>query len=87
MRNRLTETVTAVLSEDFELHGRDVIEAVRTKYPQVYLNAVVSLLPKQTMIERLSPFSDISDEELEQLQEYLTATRAQLVQQLEPEKS
>ena len=26
-RNRLTETVTTFLSEDFELHGRDVIEA------------------------------------------------------------
>ena len=29
-RNRLTETVTTFLSEDFELHGREVIEAVRT---------------------------------------------------------
>ena len=46
-RNRLTETVTTFLSEDFELHGREVIEAVRTKHPQIYLSACVSLLPKQ----------------------------------------
>jgi hypothetical protein len=65
--------VTAVLSEDFELHGREVIERVREKYPQVYLSAIVSLLPKQQQIEKLSPLSDITDEELAQIEELLAA--------------
>jgi hypothetical protein len=83
VRNKLTETVTAVLSEDFELHGKEVIAKVRDKYPQVYLSAIVSLLPKQQQIEKLSPFADLTDEELRLVDELLTATRAGIVRELE----
>jgi hypothetical protein len=72
-----------VLSEDFELHGAKVIERVREKYPQVYLSAIVSLLPKQQQIEKLSPLGDITDEELAQIEELLAATRARTVRELE----
>jgi hypothetical protein len=72
-----------VLSEDFEEHGLEVIKAVRTKYPQVYLSAIVSLLPKQQQIEKLSPLGELSDAELELLEEHLAATRAKLVRELE----
>jgi hypothetical protein len=81
VRNRLTETVTRVLSEDFELHGRDVIERVREKYPQIYLSAVVSLLPKQQQVEKISPLGELTDEELVMLEEMLAAGRAKLIEQ------
>ena len=80
-RNRLTETVTTFLSEDFELHGREVIEAVRTKHPQIYLSACVSLLPKQQQIEKVSPLGHLTDEEIAMLEEMLTAGRAKLIEQ------
>ena len=83
VRNKLTETVTAVLSEDFELHGREAIERVREKYPQVYLSAVVSLLPKQQQVEKLSQLGHLSDEELALVEEMLAASRAKLVRELE----
>ena len=80
-RNRLTETVTTFLSEDFELHGREVIEAVRTKHPQIYLSAFVSLLPKQQQVEKVSPLGHLTDEEIAMLEEMLTAGRAKLIEQ------
>ena len=82
MRNRLTETVTNVLSEDFELHGKEVIARVRDKYPQIYLSAIVSLLPKQSQTIE-SPLADLSDEEIEMIEEMLAASRARLVRKLE----
>jgi hypothetical protein len=81
VRNRLTDTVTTVLSEYFELHGREVIERVRAKYPQVYLSAIISLLPKQTTVEKLLPLGELSDDELVMIEEMLASSRARLVQQ------
>jgi NAD(P)-dependent dehydrogenase (short-subunit alcohol dehydrogenase family) len=48
---------------------------VRERKPEVYLASVVSLLPKQSQIERRSPFDDVSDEELALLEEDLAAVR------------
>jgi hypothetical protein len=50
-------------NEDFVKHGAEVIKRVRERKPEVYLASVVSLLPKQSQIERRSPFDDVSDEE------------------------
>jgi len=36
-----------VLAEDFEAHGKDVIEKVRAERPHDYLKIVASLVPKQ----------------------------------------
>jgi hypothetical protein len=58
------------------LHGLEVIQRVRERYPQVYRSAIVSLLPKQQQIEKLSPFADLTDEEPRLVDELLTATRA-----------
>ena len=85
MRNRLTEVALQALGDDFALHGSAVIEEVRKTKPQVYLQIVASLLPRQVSIEKLSPFSDLTDEELQLLEEHLAASRARLVQQLESE--
>jgi hypothetical protein len=85
MRNRLTEVALQALGDDFALHGSAVIEEVRKTKPHVYLQIVASLLPRQVSIEKLSPFSDLTDEELQLLEEHLAASRARLVQQLESE--
>ena len=81
-RSKLQELAVSLLHADFSEHGEDVIRRVREKRPEVYLASVVSLLPKQA--EKVSsPFADISDSELEQLEEYLAALRAKTVQALE----
>jgi hypothetical protein len=60
-----------------------VIKRVRERKPEVYLASVVSLLPKQSQIEKRSPFNDVSDEELELLEEHLAAVRAKTIKRLE----
>ena len=59
-----------MLLADFEKHGVAVIEEVRRRKPEVYLASVVSLLPRQTRVETLSPFNELSDEELQMLEEH-----------------
>ena len=58
-------------------------ERVRERKPEVYLASVVSLLPKQSQIEKRSPFDDLTDAELDQLEEYIAGMRAKTVTQLE----
>src|SRR5262245_24758751 len=81
-RNKLTEAFLDKMHADFIEHGDAVIERVRQRKPEVYLMAVAALVPKK--IERPdSPLHDISDEELELLEQHLAALRAKTVQQLE----
>jgi integrase len=71
-----------MLREDFEQNGADVIRRVRERKPEVYLASIVSLLPRQK--EKIeSPFIDISDEELQQLEEHLREVRAKTIKRLE----
>jgi hypothetical protein len=51
--------------------------------PQVYLSAIISLLPKQTTVEKLLPLGELSDDELVMIEEMLASSRARLVQQPE----
>jgi hypothetical protein len=60
-----------------------LIAQVRKKKPESYLIGVLSLLPKQSQVEKLSPFSELSDAELDQLERYLAAARVQTVTELE----
>ena len=77
-RSKLSEAATRFLYDDFVQHGREAIERVRQKQPHVYLTAVVSLLPKQQ--EKIeSPFAELTDAELEMLENYLAAMRAKTV--------
>ena len=71
---RLTEVALAALGADFAEHGAAVIEEVRKTKPHRYLRVVASLLPRQVQMEKLNPFSDLTDEELEQLEAYLRAS-------------
>jgi hypothetical protein len=82
-RSKLNELAVALLHEDFAKHGADVIRRVRERKPEVYLASVVSLLPKQSQIEKRSPFDDLTDAELDQLEEYIGGMRAKTVTQLE----
>jgi hypothetical protein len=82
-RTKLTELAVALLHEDFATHGAEVIKRVRERKPELYLASVVSLLPKQSQIEKRSPFDDVSDEELELLEEHLAAVRAKMIKRLE----
>ena len=71
------------MHEDFVKHGAEVIKRVRERKPEVYLTSVVSLLPKQSQIEKRGPFDDLTDVELDQLEEYIAGMRAKTVTQLE----
>jgi hypothetical protein len=68
-----------MLREDFEQNGANVIRRVRERKPEAYLASVVSLLPRQTQVERRSPFDDVSDEELDLLEEHPVAVRAKTI--------
>ena len=81
-RSKLQEAVIRALHQDFEQYGVEAIRRVRERRPEVYLTACVSLLPKQA--EKIqSPFSDISDGELEALEQHLAAVRAKMVRDID----
>ena len=74
-RSKLAELTLQRLLADFDVHGVAAIEEVRKKNPSHYLAAIVSLLPKQQ--EKIdSPFADLTDDELAQLELWLAASRA-----------
>jgi hypothetical protein len=80
-RAKLSELTLNKLLADFELHGDAVIEDVRKKQPSIYLQCVVSLLPKQA--EKVQPpLTDLTDDELEKLEHWLAASRAKQIEQL-----
>jgi hypothetical protein len=80
-RAKLSELAVTMLHDDFSVHGEDVIRRVREKKPDVYLASVVSLLPKQQQ-KMESPFVDLTDEELDQLEQLLAAMRAKTVTEI-----
>ena len=82
-RNRLTELCLAALTTDFAQFGAEAIAAVRQKNPSAYLSGVISLLPKHSVHERVNPLSELSDAELEQLETYLAAMRANQVTEID----
>lgn len=65
-----------LLAADAAENGAAVIAEVRKTKPHVWLQCLVSLLPRQLQVEKFSPFSDLSDEELATLEEYLRSARA-----------
>jgi hypothetical protein len=82
-RNKITEIALATLTEHFAEHGKDAIDRVYRERPHHYLSVVASLLPRQLHVERSSPFSDLTDSELDQLEQLLAAIRARTVQTIE----
>jgi hypothetical protein len=82
-RSKLNELALALLSADFAKHGAQVIEQVRRKKPEAYLSGVLSLLPRQSQVERYNAFNELSDAELEQLESLLAALRADTVREID----
>ncbi len=82
-RTRLQEFVIEMLDKDFREHGKDVLERVRAKWPQVYLTAVINLMPKQTQTETVSQLEHLTDAELDLLERMLASERAKTVQAID----
>src|SRR3954452_17156270 len=81
-RAKLSELAATLLYENFTVNGAETIERVRQRKPEVYLASVIALLPKQAQKVE-SPFVDISDAELEALEQHLAVVRAKLVQNID----
>ena len=79
-RNRLTEIALQALGEHFAVHGAAAIDRVYREEPATYLKIVASLLPRQLHVERSSPLADLSDAELQLIEETLRGSRAQVIE-------
>lgn len=61
-RRRLTARFLEDLAQDFEKHGKDVLERVRNKDPAAYLNVVARLCPRE--LEIATPLDDLDNDVL-----------------------
>ena len=50
-KNKITQAYIEAITEDFYKHGKQVIETVRKKQPDVYLKLVAQLVPKDVVLE------------------------------------
>ena len=76
-RSRLSETMLALLQADAAEHGAAVIAEVRQKDPSTWLRCMCSLLPRELKIEKTSVLGELTDEELQLIEETLKGERAQ----------
>lgn len=71
-RNKLGEAFIEAMHDDFEQHGKEVIEVVRAEKPDQYLKVIASILPKELHVTDTT-LDGMSDDELI---EFLAAVRA-----------
>lgn len=50
-RNRLTDSVLKKIAADFAMHGDEVLERVRKEEPATYLKFIISLLPRELIMQ------------------------------------
>ncbi len=50
-KNKITVAYLNAIAEDFYKHGKQAIETVREKQPDVYLKLVAQLVPKDVVME------------------------------------
>ncbi|WP_165923488.1 hypothetical protein [Bosea sp. BK604] len=62
-RNRLGQAFVQALQDDFQEHGPQVIETIRSEKPEHYLKLVASLLPNEL---KVTTDIELSDEQLDQ---------------------
>jgi hypothetical protein len=62
-RNRFNEAFINDLYADWQQHGVEVIEKVRTEHPQIYLRVCASVQPRDVHIRTESLEQGMSDEE------------------------
>src|SRR4029079_10258746 len=56
--NKYSESFLATFGRDFEEHGAEVIERVRTESPSVYLRVAAAIFPKRLEFERAEAEKD-----------------------------
>jgi len=62
-RNKLQTTLLEELAADFEEHGAGVIRICRVEKPVEYLKVIVSVLPKELIVEQ-SNLAELTDEQV-----------------------
>jgi hypothetical protein len=62
-RNKLGEQFLTDLQADWEAHGVEAIQQVRSEKPDAYLKVVASILPKELNVN-VNAYDDMSDDEL-----------------------
>ena len=50
-RNRLTDSVLKKIAADFAKHGDEVLERVRKEEPAIYLKFILTLLPRELIMQ------------------------------------
>ncbi len=60
-RNKLDELFVKALYEDFKTGGVDAISKCRAEKPDVYLNVIAKVLPKQVDVKADSSITDLAD--------------------------
>jgi hypothetical protein len=82
-RNKLSEEVICALLRDFRKHGEKAIAKVRREQPGVYLKVLALLIPREHRVERSNLLKDLTDEQLEDMIEYVkTSLEAQVSGQI-----
>ena len=83
-RNRLTDSVLRKIAADFATNGDEVLERVRKEEPAMYLKFIISLLPRELIMQfeqhRPSEIGSLEDSEVIELAE--CGQRQQLVEQV-----
>jgi hypothetical protein len=75
-RDRLSAAFLTDFADDYDAHGKTVIETVRGKDPVAYMRLAAALLPTKVEITK-NPLDGLSDE---QLDAYLEEMRAQMME-------
>ena len=63
-RNKFGEAFIAAMQEDFEKNGDEVIQAVRTEKPDVYLKICASIVPQEIKVS-VNRLESLTDEQLQ----------------------
>lgn len=75
-RNKLGEAFIEALHQDFNAHGVAAIEQTRIEKPDQYLKVIASLLPKDVNLNITDDTSEMTDDELVDRIQRLTASVA-----------
>lgn len=75
-RNKLGEAFIEALNDDFSKHGVQAIIEVRETKPDQYLKVIASLMPKDVNLNITDDTSEMSDDELAERIQRLTAAVA-----------
>jgi hypothetical protein len=66
-RSKLSERFILALHDDFVQHGQAVIQRVRNDFPQVYLQVIGRLVPRELHVKDGSVFDGMSNEQLDEI--------------------